>query len=75
MQIDIQEIITAFWDGVPDNATWEDLNKGMDINFAYKGQNYTVNTRLGNYWSMGIDGYKKWIEQKAVSVVENDNAR
>ena len=47
----------------------------MDINFAYKGQNYTVNTRLGNYWSMGIDGYKKWIEQKAVSVVENDNAR
>lgn len=66
-----KEIIKAFWDSVPNNATWEDFNKGMDINFTYKDKNYTINTKLGNYWSMSIDSYKNWIEQKAIDVVEN----
>ena len=28
-----QKIIDSFWDAVPDNATWEDLNKGIDVFF------------------------------------------
>lgn len=63
-QIDIQEIIKAFWDEVPDDATWEDLNKGMDINFTYKSRTYTINTRLGNRYSMNIEDIKIGLNKK-----------
>ena len=55
---DKQKIIDAFWDAVPDDATWEDLNKGIDISFTYNNKKYTINTRLGNYYSIGIEGYR-----------------
>lgn len=67
-----QKIIDSFWDAVPDNATWEDLNKGMDISFTYNNKKYTINTRLGNYYSMGIEGYRNWLHQKAITAVENE---
>lgn len=72
MSKDTQKIIDSFWDAVPDNATWEDLNKGMDIIFTYNSKQYTVNTRLGNYWSMGIDGYRDWLHKKAINEVQDD---
>lgn len=65
-----QKIIDAFWDGVPDNATWEDLNKGMDICFKYNNKQYFINTRLGNFYSMGIDGYTEWLHEKAIKAVK-----
>ena len=65
-----QKIIDSFWDAVPDNATWEDLNKGMDIFFTYNNKKYTINTRLGNYYSMGIEEYRNWLHQKAITAVE-----
>ena len=65
-----QKIIDSFWDAVPDNATWEDLNKGMDISFTYNNKKYTINTRLGNYYSMGIEGYRNWLHQKAITAAE-----
>lgn len=64
-----REIIDAFWEGVPDDATCEDCNKGIDVNFTYKGKEYTVNTRLGNFYSMGLDEYREMIEQRAIDVV------
>lgn len=64
-----EKIIESFWNGVPDNATWEDLNKGMDITFTYNNKQHTINTRLGNYWSMSIDGYKNWLHEKAIKAV------
>lgn len=67
-----QKIIDSFWDAVPDNATWEDLNKGIDITFIYNNKKYTINTRLGNYYSMGIERYKNWLHQKAITKVENE---
>lgn len=67
-----QKIIDSFWDAVPDNATWEDLNKGMDISFIYNNKKHIINTRLGNYYSMGIDGYRNWLNKKAIAKVENE---
>lgn len=64
-----REIIDAFWEGVPDDVTWGDCNKGIDVNFTYKGKEYTVNTRLGNFYSMGLDEYREMIEQRAIDVV------
>lgn len=66
-----QKIIDSFWDAIPDNATWEDLNKGIDVTFKYNDKQYTINTRFGNYWSMGIDGYKNWLHEKAISEVQD----
>ena len=65
-----QTIFDAFWDAVPDDTTWEDLNKGMDITFTYNNKKYTINTRLGNYYSMGIEGYRNCLHQKAITAVE-----
>lgn len=67
-----QKIVDSFWDAVPDNATWEDLNKGMDISFTYNNKKYTINTRLGNYYSMNIESYRNWLHQKAIIKVENE---
>lgn len=62
-----KEIINLFWEAIEKNKhTWEDLNKGKDITFTYNGKEYTVNTRLGNFWSMGIDKYASMIEQRAL---------
>lgn len=72
MTEDKQKIIDSFWDAVPDNATWEDLNKGIDVTFKYNDKQYTINTRLGNYWSMGIDGYKNWLHEKAINEVQDE---
>jgi hypothetical protein len=66
-----QKIIDSFWDAVPDNATWEDLNKGIDVSFKYNNKQYSINTRLGNFYSMGIDGYIEWLHKKAIKVVKN----
>lgn len=68
-----QKIIDSFWDAVPDNTTWEDLNKGMDISFTYNNKKYTINTRLGNYYSMGIEGYRNRLHQKAITAVEEED--
>jgi hypothetical protein len=65
-----KEILKAFWDSIPDDATYEDCNKGIDVKFTYKGKEYTVNTRLGNFYSMGLDEYREMIEQRAIDVVE-----
>lgn len=67
-----QKIIDSFWNAVPDNATWEDLNKGMDITFIYNNKKYTINTHLGNYYSMRIENYKNWLHKKAITAVENE---
>lgn len=67
-----QKIIDSFWDAVPDNATWEDLNKGIDVFFKYNNKQYSVNTRLGNFYSMGIDGYTEWLHKKAIKAVQKD---
>jgi len=67
-----QKIVDSFWDAVPDNATWEDLNKGMNISFTYNNKKYTINTRLGNYYSMNIESYRNWLHQKAITKVENE---
>lgn len=67
-----QKIIDSFWNAVPDNATWEDLNKGMDISFTYNNKKYIINTRLGNYYSMNIESYRNWLHQKAIAKVENE---
>lgn len=69
--IENQKIIDSFWDAVPDNATWEDLNKGMDVVFKYNNKQYSINTRLGNFYLMGIDGYTKWLHKKAINAVQN----
>jgi hypothetical protein len=66
-----EEIVKAFWDGIPDGTTWEELNKGMTIKFTYKGTEYRANTHLGNYWQLGVDGYQRKIESEAVSQVMN----
>lgn len=71
----IYNIIDSFWDAVPDNATWEDLNKGIDVSFKYNNKQYSINTRLGNFYSMSIDGYKEWLHNqviKAVQKMENE---
>ena len=65
-----QKIIDSFWDAVPDNATWEDLNKGMDVVFKYNNKQYSINTRLGNFYSMNIDGYTDWLNKKAIKAVQ-----
>lgn len=65
-----QKIIDSFWDAVPNNATWEDLNKGIDIFFKYNNKQYSINTRLGNFYSMGIDGYTEWLNKKAIKAVQ-----
>lgn len=65
-----QKIIDSFWDAVPDNATWEDLNKGIDVFFKYNNKQYSINTRLGNFYSMGIDGYTEWLNNKAIKEVQ-----
>lgn len=67
-----QKIIDSFWDAVPDNATWEDLNKGIDVFFKYNNKQYSINTRLGNFYSMDIDGYKEWLHNKAIKAVQKD---
>lgn len=64
-----QKIIDSFWDAAPDNATWEDLNKGIDVTFEYNNKQYTFNTRLGNYWQMGIQEYQDWLHKRAISEV------
>lgn len=69
---DKQKIIDAFWDAVPDDATWEDLNKGMDISFKYNNKQYSINTRLGNFYSMSIDGYTELLHKKAIKAVQKD---
>lgn len=64
-----QQIIQAFWDSVDDVATWDDLNQGMDVSFYVDWREYTINTRLGNYWSMNVADYQDMIEQRAVRAV------
>ena len=67
-----QKIIDSFWDAVPDNATWKDLNKGIDVFFNYNNKRYSINTRLGNFYLMGIDGYTEWLNNKAIKAVQKD---
>ena len=67
-----QKIINSFWDAVPDDATWEDLNKGIEVSFMYNNKKYSINTRLGNFYSMGIDGYKEWLHKKAIKAVQKE---
>ena len=71
--IDKKEIVNLFWEAIEKNEyTWEDLNKGKNITFTYNGKEHTVNTRLGNFWSMGIDEYARMIEQRAIDVVKEE---
>ena len=51
--------------------TWEQLNKGVTIKFIFENKYYTINTRLGDYYSMSIDGYQKLLTQKAINAVKN----
>ena len=67
-----QKIIDNFWDAVPDSVTWEELNKGIDVFFKYNNKQYSINTRLGNFYSMGIDGYREWLHKKAIKAVQED---
>lgn len=67
-----QKIIDSFWNAVPDDATWEDLNKGIDITFIYNNKKYTMNTRLGNFYSMNINNYKELLHRKVIKVVQKD---
>lgn len=67
-----EKIIDSFWNAVPDNATWEDLNKGIDVFFKYNNKQYSINTRLGNFYSMGIDGYTEWLHKKAIEAVKKE---
>lgn len=68
--IDKKEVVGLFWEAIEKNEyTWEDLNKGKDITFTYNGKEYTVNTRLGNFWSMNISQYQKMIERRAFDSV------
>lgn len=67
------EIKNAFWESVEKQKyTWEELNRGKEIKFTYKGKEYVVNSRLGNFWSMVIDGYQKVLEQRALNCVLGD---
>jgi len=53
---DKQKIIDSFWDAVPDNTTWENLNKGMDISFTYNKK------KVYNKYSFGkllFNGYRR----------------
>lgn len=67
-----QKIIDSFWNAIPDNATWEDLNKGINISFKYNNKQYSINTRLGNFYSMSIDDYKEWLYNQAIKAVHKD---
>ena len=65
-----EEIIKLFWQAIEKTkATWGDLNKGKTITFTYNGKEYSVNTKLGNFWSMNILQYQKMIEQRALDAV------
>ena len=65
-----EEIIKLFWQAIEKTkSTWEDLNKGKTITFTYNGKEYSVNTKLGNFWSMNISQYQKMIEQRALDAV------
>ena len=65
-----EEIIKLFWQEIEKTqATWEDLNMGKTITFTYNGKEYSINTRLGNFWSMNISQYQKMIEQRALDAV------
>lgn len=71
--VDKNEILKSFWNVIESNKyTWEDLNRGKDITFTYNGKEYTANTRLGNFWSMGINEYQRMIEQRAIDTVKEE---
>lgn len=67
------EIKNAFWDSVEKQKyTWEELNRGKEIKFTYKGKEYVVNSRRGEFWSLAIDSYARVLEQRALNCVLED---
>ena len=64
-----EDVINAFWAGVPENTSWEELNKGMKIKFTYIGKQYEVETKLGNMFQFNINQYQKLLEAKAIKEV------
>lgn len=68
-----KEILESFWNVIEKNKyTWEDLNMGKTITFTYNGKEYSVNTKLGNFWLMNISQYQKMIEQRALDAVKEE---
>lgn len=71
--INKKEVINLFWEAIEKKEyTWEELNKGKTISFVYNGKTYKVQTRLGNFWSMGISEYVKMIEKRAINAVKEE---
>lgn len=68
--MDKKKIIDAFWRAVPEKTTWEDLNRGMTIFFSYGGRFYSINTRLGNFWSMNIEQYTQLLYKRCFDAVD-----
>ena len=72
--INKKEVISLFWNSIEKKEyTWEELNKGKTISFVYNGKTYKVQTRLGNFWSMGVSKYSKMIEKRAIDAVRRKN--
>lgn len=68
-------IIEAFWDGVDDKATWEDLNRGVEVIFNFGGKEYSINTGIkSNYgrFCMSFESYQNMIEMRAINEVLNE---
>lgn len=73
MKLKEDEIKKAFWNSVEKQKyTWEELNRGKEIKFTYKGKEYVVNSRLGEFWSLAIDSYARVLEQRALNCVLED---
>lgn len=73
MKLKEDEIKNAFWKSVEKQKyTWEELNRGKEIKFTYKGKEYIVNSRLGEFWSLAIDSYARVLEQRALNCVLED---
>ena len=60
----------AFWKGVPNRTTWEELNKGITVTFIVNDKEYKIKTRLGNFYQMNIEEYKDNLIQRAINVVK-----
>ena len=73
MKLKEDEIKNNFWNSVEkQHFTWEELNRGKEIKFTYKGKEYVVNSRLGDFFSLDIDSYAKILEQRALNCVLKD---
>lgn len=51
MKLKEDEIKNTFLNSVEkQHFTWEELNRGKEIKFTYKGKEYVVNSRLGDFF-------------------------